>query len=443
MDLRERLLQQFIVRPGEAAGLAARDPGWTGGTEFPDLAADERQQRAIDARRLGSAELSEAQELLWASDQYALLVVLQAMDAAGKDSVIKHVMHGRQPAGRAGGLVQEAVVGGARPRLPVADLARAAGARAHRHLQPLALRGGRRAEGASRSGSSRSGSRPASGTRRSGRTRYEDINGFERHLDRSGTKVVKFFLHVSRAAQKQRFLARLDQPGKEWKFNAADVAERHRFDEYRDAFEDALTATSTPGRRGTWSPPTTGGSRRRSSRRCSSTPSSGSTCAGPRSRPRRTPRTSRRARSSRPSALEHEVRRHRAPDVEHLVVRRRAAAQPLAALDHDRQQRREADAGEPLAAAQHSVVSSPFCSPGSSVASAIMNAATSEIASALRIGGREPAARVAAVGQRVEDRAEAHDGERHRQRDARLVRPSARPARSPAAGTRPTNSTAA
>jgi PPK2 family polyphosphate:nucleotide phosphotransferase len=80
-------------------------------------------------------------------------------------------------------------------------------------------------------------------------TRYEDINGFERHLDRSGTKVVKFFLHVSRAAQKERFLARLDQPGKEWKFNAADVAERHRFDEYRDAFEAALTATSTP-----WAP---------------------------------------------------------------------------------------------------------------------------------------------------------------------------------------------
>ena len=99
MDLREQLLQQFIVRPGEAAGLAARDPGWTGGTEFPDLAADERQQRAIDSRRLGSAELSEAQELLWASDRYALLVVLQAMDAAGKDSVIKHVMSGVNPQG--------------------------------------------------------------------------------------------------------------------------------------------------------------------------------------------------------------------------------------------------------------------------------------------------------------------------------------------------------
>ena len=79
--------------------------------------------------------------------------------------------------------------------------------------------------------------------------RYEDINAFERHLDRNGTKIVKFFLHVSKEVQKQRFLARLDTPGKEWKFNAADVEERAHWDDYMGAFEDALTATSTP-----WAP---------------------------------------------------------------------------------------------------------------------------------------------------------------------------------------------
>ena len=79
--------------------------------------------------------------------------------------------------------------------------------------------------------------------------RYEDINAFERHLDRNGTKIVKFFLHVSKAVQKERFLARLDTPGKEWKFNAADVDERARWADYMDAFEAALTATSTP-----WAP---------------------------------------------------------------------------------------------------------------------------------------------------------------------------------------------
>ena len=99
MNRRQQLLDQFVVTPGQAAGIAGRDPGWTGGDAFPELAADELAQRAKDAIASGTAQLSEAQELLWASDRYALLVVLQAMDAAGKDSVIKHVMSGVNPQG--------------------------------------------------------------------------------------------------------------------------------------------------------------------------------------------------------------------------------------------------------------------------------------------------------------------------------------------------------
>ena len=75
--------------------------------------------------------------------------------------------------------------------------------------------------------------------------RYDDLNAFERHLDRNGTKVVKFFLNVSRAEQKRRFLARLDNPDKLWKFNANDVAVRAQWDDYMQAFEDAISATST------------------------------------------------------------------------------------------------------------------------------------------------------------------------------------------------------
>jgi PPK2 family polyphosphate:nucleotide phosphotransferase len=75
--------------------------------------------------------------------------------------------------------------------------------------------------------------------------RYEDINAFERHLARNGTRIVKFFLHVSRAEQKRRFLARLDNPDKTWKFSANDIAERQHWDDYMTAFEDAITATST------------------------------------------------------------------------------------------------------------------------------------------------------------------------------------------------------
>jgi PPK2 family polyphosphate:nucleotide phosphotransferase len=248
MGKRQQLLGRLRVTPGEVAGLVGRDPGWSGGSEFPELAAEELEQRAKDAITQGSVELSDAQELLWASDRYALLVVLQAMDAAGKDSVIKHVMSGVNPQG-----VQ--VVSFRKPSAEELDhdflwrISRALPERGRigifnrshyeevvalkvhpEWLEPQRLPPGDRGE-------------------RFWQQRYDAINAFERHLDHNGTKVVKFFLHVSREAQKERFLARLDQPGKEWKFNAADVAERARFDDYIGAFEDALTATSTP-----WAP---------------------------------------------------------------------------------------------------------------------------------------------------------------------------------------------
>jgi hypothetical protein len=86
VDTQIRLLEQLVVEPGQAAGIANRDPGWTGGPEFAALAEDELEQRAKAAVESGIEELSDAQELLWASDRYAVLVVLQAMDAAGKDS---------------------------------------------------------------------------------------------------------------------------------------------------------------------------------------------------------------------------------------------------------------------------------------------------------------------------------------------------------------------
>ena len=188
------------------------------------------------------------QELLWASDTYALLVVFQAMDGAGKDSAIKHVMTGVNPQG-------VHVVGFRQPSAEELDhdfLWRVSKALPERgrigifnrsHYEevvtvrvhpewldaqrlPLATRG------------------PTFWA-----NRYEDINAWERQLDRSGTKIVKFFLHVSKEEQKKRLLARLDTTGKEWKFKPADVSERGHWDEYMAAFEEALTATSTP-----WAP---------------------------------------------------------------------------------------------------------------------------------------------------------------------------------------------
>jgi PPK2 family polyphosphate:nucleotide phosphotransferase len=248
MDTREQILEQLVVKPGQAAGIANREPGWMGGPQFADLAHDELKARAREALAAGIAELSDAQELLWASDRYAVLVVLQAMDAAGKDSAIEHVMSGVNPQG-------VHVVSFKKPSAEELDhdfLWRTARAlpergrigifnRSHYEevvalkvhpewLAPQRLPPGERDEAF-------------------WGERYEDINAFERHLDRNGTRIVKFFLHVSKEVQKERFIARLETPGKEWKFNAADVAERARWDDYMSAFEDALTATSTP-----WAP---------------------------------------------------------------------------------------------------------------------------------------------------------------------------------------------
>jgi PPK2 family polyphosphate:nucleotide phosphotransferase len=248
MDVRQRLLEQLVVQPGEAAGLAKRDPGWTGGPDFADLAEDELKKRAKDALERGTEELSDAQELLWASDRYALLVVLQAMDAAGKDSAIEHVMSGVNPQG-----VQ--VVSFGKPSDEELDhdylwrIARALPERGRigifnrsHYEEVVALKVHPEWLESQRLP-------PGERDERFWAERYEDIKAFERHLDRNGTKIVKFFLHVSKAVQKQRFFARLDTPGKEWKFNAADVTERARWDDYMSAFEDALTATSTP-----WAP---------------------------------------------------------------------------------------------------------------------------------------------------------------------------------------------
>jgi PPK2 family polyphosphate:nucleotide phosphotransferase len=241
---RTRLLEQLVVTPGEAAGIADRDPGWTGGPDFEDLAHDELQKQAKEALKRGIKDLSDAQELLWATDRYAVLMVLQAMDAAGKDSAIEHVMSGVNPQG-----VQVFSFG--KPSTEELDhnfLWRISKAlpergrigifnRSH-YEEVVALKVHPEWLDAQRLP-------PGDRDEQFWQERYEDINGFERHLARTGTKIVKFFLHVSKEVQKERFIARLDTPGKEWKFNAADVAERAHWDAYMSAFEDALTATST------------------------------------------------------------------------------------------------------------------------------------------------------------------------------------------------------
>ena len=191
-----------------------------------------------------TTRLSERQTLLYAHDRYALLLIFQAMDAAGKDSVIKHVMSGVNPQGCQ-------VFSFKHPSSEELDhdfLWRTTRSLPERgrigifnrsyyeevlvvRVHPDFLRGQRLP--------------PEVVHDDIWKERFEDIRTFERHLARSGTAVIKFFLHVSKEEQKKRFLSRLDEPEKHWKFSAGDVKEREHWDEYMEAYEDCIAHTST------------------------------------------------------------------------------------------------------------------------------------------------------------------------------------------------------
>ena len=223
-------------------------PAWTGGPDFAHLSEPELKDEARAVLAHGVEELSHVQELLWASGSHAVLVVFQAIDAAGKDSTIKHVMSGINPQG-----VQ--VVSFRQPSAEELNhdfLWRISKALPERGMIGIFNRSHYEEVVALRVHPEwLDGQNLPPGPRdaRFWQDRYDDINAFERHLDRNGTKIVKFFLYVSKAEQKRRFLARLDHANKQWKFSAADVTERAHWDEYMAAYDDALTATSTP-----WAP---------------------------------------------------------------------------------------------------------------------------------------------------------------------------------------------
>jgi len=241
----DRIERSCRVPAGGGIHLSDHEPGSFGD---PSLARLEkgRRRRALEQWLEHSREaLAEAQELLWASDRYSVLLVFQAIDAAGKDGTIKHVMSGVNPQGcqvhcfkrpsdedldhnflwRYWNRVPE------RGRIGIFN-------RSY-YEEVLVVRVHRAILAAQRL---------PDGKRDAGfwRARYEDINAFERHLVRNGTLILKFFLNLSREEQRQRFLARIEDKDKHWKFSVADLAEREHWDEYQRAYEDMLNATSTP-----------------------------------------------------------------------------------------------------------------------------------------------------------------------------------------------------
>jgi PPK2 family polyphosphate:nucleotide phosphotransferase len=242
MFSRKDLIEKFHVAPGKTFRLKDHDPSWDGDDK---ISKAERKKKAAELLTQDVSSLAEAQELLYADDSWSLLVIFQAMDAAGKDGTIKHVMSGINPQGCQ-------VYSFKQPSSEELDhtfLWRCMKALPERgrigifnrsyyeevlvvkvHPELVATQ---RIPGAE------------AGSNKFWEHRYDDINGFERHLTRNGTAIVKFFLNVSKREQRRRFLDRINEPEKHWKFSAGDVAEREHWDDYMRAYEECLAATST------------------------------------------------------------------------------------------------------------------------------------------------------------------------------------------------------
>jgi PPK2 family polyphosphate:nucleotide phosphotransferase len=242
--IREDIIDLFRIPAGKTVRLKDYDPGWSQTDEMKELGKDEIKERARRTLDQNLTDLAQAQDLLYADDRYSVLIILQAMDAAGKDGTIKHVMSGVNPQGCQ-------VFSFKKPSAEDLD---------HnflwRYMRCLPERGrigifnrsyfedvlvvrvhpellaAQRLPG-------------GTGKKKFWRRRYQDINAFERHLFRNGTVVLKFFLNVSKDEQKRRFLERLDRPDKNWKFSASDLAERAHWGRYMRAYSDCLSATST------------------------------------------------------------------------------------------------------------------------------------------------------------------------------------------------------
>ena len=240
----KQVQQLFRVPPHQKVRLRDHDPAWAGEREFRDLKKKELKARAVDYLANNTKALAAAQENLYAADCHSVLVVLQAMDAAGKDGTIKHVMRGVNPQGCQ-------VFSFKKPSSEELD---------HnflwRYMKALPERGRIGIFNRSyyedvlvvRVHPELLGLQRLPGAKNNAAfwdQRYDDINRFERHLVRNGTLILKFFLNVSKKAQHARFAERLEDPSKHWKFSFSDLEERRHWDAYQDAFEQMLRQTST------------------------------------------------------------------------------------------------------------------------------------------------------------------------------------------------------
>jgi PPK2 family polyphosphate:nucleotide phosphotransferase len=236
-DFLRRLIEPLKVEPGRRVRLPRDfDPDW-----HADFV---KKEDARETLQRGGALLAEYQARLAAQDTYGLLVILQAMDAAGKDGTIKHVMSGVNPQGvevtsfkvPSSEEMDHDYLWRAAKRLPARGMIGIFNRSYYEEVlvvrvHPAILAGQKLPPSAKRRGV--------------WERRFREINDWERYLADNGIRIVKLFLNVSKEEQRRRFLQRIDDPERHWKFSASDARERRYWDDYQKAFEDVLTKTST------------------------------------------------------------------------------------------------------------------------------------------------------------------------------------------------------
>ncbi len=234
----EKMLKKYRVENGKHFRLKDFDPADTHGLDSE--AKDEAKRLLAD----GAQKLSELQDVLAAQDLWGMLVIFQAMDAAGKDGTIKHVMSGVNPQGvevtsfkvptqeeqSHGYLWRASQHAPARGRIGIFNRSYYEEVLVVR-VHPEVLANEKLPKKLV--------------TKDIWEERYKDINSFERYVTHNGIVVVKIFLNVSKKEQKRRFMERLDTPEKNWKFSAADVKERQCWDDYQRAYEEAIQNTAS------------------------------------------------------------------------------------------------------------------------------------------------------------------------------------------------------
>jgi PPK2 family polyphosphate:nucleotide phosphotransferase len=228
-------IDRFRVRHGDRKALTRHDPDESGPFKDKNDAEDHLQK--------GLKRLAEREQLLYAEGRWALLLIFQGMDAAGKDHMIRHVMSGISPQGTEVHSFKQPSV----EELQHDYLWRAVKALPPRGHIGIFNRSYYEELTIVRIHSNVLDAEklpPSLVTKHIWDERFEDINAFERHLSRNGTVIRKFHLHISRGEQRRRLLERLEDPAKNWKFSESDVLERREWQQYQRAFADAIAATS-------------------------------------------------------------------------------------------------------------------------------------------------------------------------------------------------------